>query len=131
MYSWEINQACSSTCSILSTCKFVENYVDQRVVACLHREDPQAQSVVQTYAVCNKRSSCGIWADRTCIGVRLRLLDAALSGGLQAKYALSIAFVCLLSRLRALRSRIITASKFSMRTRDSGRTGPGGAHDHV
>jgi hypothetical protein len=30
-----------------------------------------------------------------------------------------MALVCLLSRLRALRRRIITASRFSMRTRDS------------
>jgi hypothetical protein len=43
----------------------------------------------------------------------------ALSGGLQAKYALSTALVCLLSKLRALRSRIITPSRFSMRTLDS------------
>lgn len=38
---------------------------------------------------------------------------------LHAKYALSIALVCRLSRLRALRSRIITPSRLSMRTRDS------------
>jgi hypothetical protein len=62
----------------------------------------------------------------TCMGDRLRRRDAALSGGLHAKYALSMALVCLLSRLRALRSRIITPNRFSMRTRDSAGGGEGG-----